>query len=51
MGSGVTTQGVYIYGFPTLEVKHPGDLDGDGVASDAGLGSKENEANIKSDAS
>ena len=45
-GSDVTTRGVYIYGFPTLTVGHPGDLDGDGVASDAGLGSKGNEANI-----
>ena len=47
-GSTVKTRGVYIYGFPTLTVGHPGDLDGDGTGRTAPdiPGSKENEANI-----
>ena len=44
-GSDVTPRGVYIYGFPRFTVTHPSDLDGDGVAGDTGLGSKENRAN------
>ena len=47
----VTTRGVYIYGFPTLTVGHPGDLNGDGMTDDTddtGPGSKGDEANINS---
>ena len=35
-----TTRGVYIYGFPTLTLVHPSDLNGDGQTNDPGLGSK-----------